>query len=99
MSGAGCRFADAVTGALLPRDPVQWPVLDMSGALLAQDNRERIIALGGPDSAGHALLDVRDDGRPRSFRYGVCTWWMGDGEWRVVRFDAPAAAQADRMRE
>ena len=83
-----CRFVDAVTGALLPRDAVWRPMLDTSGALVAQDKIGRLIALGSPNSAGHALPDARDSEVPQSFHYGVCALRRPAGEWRVVRFDA-----------
>ena len=90
--GWKCRFVDAVTGALLPRDAVKHSAIDTSGALAARDESERVIALGSPDSAGHALPDMRGED-PRSFRYGVCALHLGGYVWRVMRFDAAPDAQ------
>ncbi len=95
---AAYRFVDTITGALLPRDAVQYPAIDTSGVLLAQDERGRVIALGSPDGARHALQHARDGEVPRSFRYGMCALWR-DGRWRVVRFDAAPDVKAGRTRE
>ncbi len=80
------HFIDAVTGAMLSRAAINYPVVDTSGALVWQDRDSAFIASSGPDSNGRVLAAVEPSGRVCRFRYGVCVILSGD-ECRVLRFD------------